>query len=134
MEDENVTKGLEEDVDQAIEAERAAQRAERIRKYTITFKTPFKYEGREYEKLEFDFGAMTGKDYLAVEDEVMAKGRNVVTAQFSTPFLVGLAARACTTRSEDGRRLPSAAFENLDIVRFNNLITRMKNFFWQTVD
>ena len=121
---------FEDEIDQAVEAEEKAKNGTEWGKYTIFFKKPFQYEGREYEQLDFDFTTMTGNDYINVENEVLAHGKTVITPQFSTPFLVALAARACTTRSEDGRRVPSTAIQALPIVEFSNLLNRVKNFFW----
>lgn len=122
----------DEEIDQAVEAEKQASSSKTdFGKYTIFFKTPFVYEGREYEQLDFDFTTMTGNDYIAIENEVLQQtGTTVVAPQFNTPFMVRLAAKACTTRSEDGRRVPASALQKLPIVQFSNLMMRVKNFFW----
>ena len=37
--------------------------------YTVQFKQPFSYEGKNYDSLSFDWTKLTGKDFLAcVED------------------------------------------------------------------
>lgn len=63
--------------------------------YQHTFKRPFSFEGKTYEKLTFDFGALTGKDSLRIEEELSSKGIAVIAPAFSAPYLARMAARAC---------------------------------------
>ena len=39
-------------------------------RYVHTFAEPFKWGGTEYEKLTFNFGAMKGKDVIAITQEL----------------------------------------------------------------
>lgn len=66
--------------------------------YMHKFKTPFSYEGKTYDELCFDFGKLTGKDGLAIENEIQAMGRPVIIPSLSGEYLLRMAARACTTR------------------------------------
>ncbi len=66
--------------------------------YTHKFKSPFSYEGKTYDELCFDFGKLTGKDGLAIENEIQAMGQPVIIPSLSGEYLLRMAARACTTR------------------------------------
>ena len=58
-------------------------------------KSPFEYEGKSYEELRLDFGALKGRDVIAVEDELTEDGKGFFIApELSTPFVIRLAARA----------------------------------------
>ena len=48
--------------------------------------------------MTFDWGNLTGADYLAVENEMLAQGKTLVTPEFSGDFLAGMAVRACTCK------------------------------------
>lgn len=90
------------------ELEELAQNAEKLEQeakqepdtaiYTHHFGKPFTWEDRTYEELTFDWGKLTGTDYLAVENEMLAQGKTLVTPEFSGDFLTGMAARACVDR------------------------------------
>lgn len=64
--------------------------------YIHTFSKPWEYEGKTYTELTFDFGKLTGKDGLAVENEMQAMGKTFVTLEVTGEYLVRIAARACT--------------------------------------
>ena len=96
--------GVAED---AAEAERVAEEARQEQEtgsYTHTFKNPFQWKGKVYEKLAFDWTALTGRDHLEIESEIVMKGRTLVSPAFTGDFLAGMAARACTERDEKGKR------------------------------
>ena len=51
------------------------------------FRAPFVYEGKTFETLEFDWGALTGADSMAIEDEILARTRRtVVNPRFSSEY------------------------------------------------
>ena len=82
----------------AAEAERVAEEAKQEQEtgsYTHTFKNPFPWNGKNYEKLTFDWSALDGGDYLEIESEIVMKGRTLVSPEFTGEFLAGMAARAC---------------------------------------
>lgn len=89
---------LEEMAQDAEALEQKAKQEMDITTYTHRFKKPFTWEGRTYEELTFDWGKLTGSDYLAVENEMLAQGKTLVTPEFSGDFLMGIAARACTSQ------------------------------------
>lgn len=82
----------EQEVNQAMAVAKDSQA------YTHRFRTPFSYEGKTYDELCFDFGKLTGKDGLAIENEIQAMGRPVIIPSLSGEYLLRMAARACTTR------------------------------------
>ncbi len=87
----------------ALESEAKAERDNSI--YTHTFKHPFSYQGVTIEKLTFDWGKLTGEDHLAIENELLLRGKTLVTPEFTGEFLCGMATRACTERNGDGFRI-----------------------------
>lgn len=71
---------------------------ENVGVYIHIFRTPYAYEGRNYETLTFDFDKLTGNDALAIEEEMQANGKPVIVPTLSGDYLVRMAARACTER------------------------------------
>lgn len=65
--------------------------------YTLKFKKPFEYDGQSYTELTFNWDALTGEDSLAIEAELQAMGKLIVSPTFSGEYLVRMAAKACTT-------------------------------------
>ena len=64
--------------------------------YVHTFKEPFVYEEKTYEKLVFDWGSLTGEDALRIEHELASQGINVIAPEFSGDYLIRMAVRACS--------------------------------------
>lgn len=98
MTGEKKTTAIEDPAQQAEQLEQEAKAEADTSTYTHRFKKPFTWEGRTYEELTFDWGKLTGADYLAVENEMLAQGKTLVTPEFSGDFLMGIAARACTSQ------------------------------------
>lgn len=97
--------GVAED---AVAAEQEAEEARRepeTGSYTHEFKKPFQWKERTFDSLTFDWTTLTGRDHLEIENEIMMKGRTLVTPAFTGDFLAGMAARACTERDEKGKRI-----------------------------
>lgn len=88
--------------------------------YAHRFDPPFEWMGQTYETLDFDFGKLRGKDALAIEHELNAKGISVVMPAASVDYLVALASRASG--------LGSDAFEAMPIKDFNKIRSRARNF------
>ena len=97
--------------DVAQDAAAAEQEAEEARRepetgsYTHTFKNPFRWKEHTFEALTFDWTALKGRDHLEIEQEILMKGRTLVSPAFTGDFLAGMAARACTDRDEKGKRV-----------------------------
>lgn len=86
-----------------------------LKKYTLKLSTPLKYNGEEYDSLNFDFYSLSGNDALSIEDEMAMTGKMVMTPTLSGEFMTRLAARASQEKiGEDGlRRLPISDFLHL---------------------
>lgn len=121
--------GVAED---AAEAERVAEEARKEQEtgiYTHTFKKPFPWKGKTYETLTFDWTALKGKDHLEIESEIMMKGRTLVSPAFTGDFLAGMAARACTERDADGRRvLDGQAVKEMEMTDFQAITRKARGF------
>lgn len=91
-------KNTETVIDEAEFAAAEAEAAVSADVYTHTFEPPVQWEGKTYDELVFDFGKMTGEDDLAIENELAALGKPVITAEFSGDYLIRMAARSCTEK------------------------------------
>lgn len=90
--------------------------------YVHEFAKPFTYEGKTYDKLVFDWYALTGKDSLAIETEMAMLGKTVIVPEFSGDYLMRMAAKACTTK------IGSDVIEALPLVDFNKIRNRARSF------
>lgn len=81
----------EEAVEKATEAAQASEDT-----LTIKFRKPVDYNGETYTELTFDFESLTGRDGLAIENELAAQGKPLVIPAFSGEYLVRMAAKACS--------------------------------------
>lgn len=113
---------LEEMAQNAEALEQAAKQEPDAAAYTHRFKKPFTWEGRTYEKLTFNWGKLTGSDYLAVENEMLAQGKTLVTPEFSGDFLMGIAARACTSQ------MNVQTLKKMPIRNFRTILGRARSF------
>ena len=104
----------------AMEAEALA--VEDFTTYTHTFQTPFTYEGKTWESMTFDFGKLTGKDYMRIEDEMSKRGKMLVAAEFSGDFLARMAVRACT------EKLPLNVLAALPLMAYAKIMGRARTF------
>lgn len=121
--------GVAED---AAEAERVAEEAKKEPEtgiYTHTFKKPFPWKGKTYEVLTFDWTALNGGDHLEIESEIVMKGRTLVSPAFTGDFLAGMAARACTERDENGRRvIDGQAVKEMPLTDFQVITRKARGF------
>ena len=98
-------------------------------RFTHTFPEPFTYAGKTFDSLTFDWGKLTGKDSLAIESEIVFRtGRAVVNAKFSGEYLVGMAVRACTSRTADGKRPDRNTLLALPLGVFQKICGSARNF------
>ena len=100
--------GIEDAAAEAAAVDGAAKREADIGTYTHTFKKPFTYQERTIETLTFDWESLTGADHTAIENEILMRGKTLVTPEFSSEFLSRMAVRACTNRDDRGIRLLNA--------------------------
>ncbi len=121
----------------AEELEREAKAGNDITTYTHRFSSPFTFHSitedaikdTTVDALTFNWGTLTGADYLAIEDEVLMHGKTLVVPAFTGLFLCGMAVRACTPRNEDGiRTLDARALKSMPIRDFQTVIQSARSF------
>lgn len=121
--------GVEEDAEEAERVAEEARRAPEARTYTHTFKKPFQWKDHAYDSLTFDWDALSGRDHLEIESEIIMKGRTLVSPAFTGDFLAGMAARACTERDEKGKRvIDGKAIEKMTMADFQAITRKARGF------
>lgn len=90
--------------------------------YVHKFKRPFEYQGETYNELTFDWDSLTGKDGLAIENEMQAIGKAVIVPQFSGEYLIRFAAKACV------ETIGADAFEYMRIGDYNKIRSAARSF------
>lgn len=108
------------DADEFAVAEKEAVNSEFS--YTHKFRKPFEYQGKVYNELTFEWSKLTGKDGLAIENELQQLGKAVIVPTFSGEYLIRLAARACTVP------VGADAFENMPIADYNKIRSAARSF------
>ena len=98
------------DAEAAVQLEAEAKAGPDVRTYTHTFAEPFEFRGRTVTELTFNWGALTGEDHQAIEDEVLRRGKTLVLPAYTGALLNGMAIRACTNRDDNGIRIVDADF------------------------
>lgn len=125
--------GIDEDAKAAKQTDEAAKQAPYHGQYTHTFSKPFLWRGKAWDTLTFDWETLNGGDYLQIEDELTTRGRMLVSPAFTSAFLSGMAARACTERDETGKRvLDGQAMRSMPIRDFRAITREAQNFFLRT--
>lgn len=128
-EDDPELKKLAQEAHALEEAVKAEAKTAGWQSLTHVFREPFVYERKTFETLEFDWGALTGADSMAIEDEILARTRRtVVNPRFSSEYLVGMAVRSCTSRSREGGRFDRAAMRALPLGTFQKICGSARNF------
>ena len=74
--------------------------------YTHTFKAPVEINGEKHKALTFYFEKLTGEDVEAIEEELQAQNKYVLTPEVSSVLQTMLAARAAGVGADEIRRLP----------------------------
>lgn len=115
---------------QAAEAlEKAAGLENSIGVYTHNFKKPFSYAGKTFDTLTFNWEGLTGNDSLAIENEILSKGKTLVVPAYTGEYLTGMAARACTERDEKGARVVGTdTIRALPLGDFQTICGRARTF------
>ena len=108
------------DADEFAVAEKEAELSAYM--YVHKFRTPYEHQGKKYEELSFDWGTLTGRDGLAIENEMQQIGKAVIVPTFSGEYLIRFAARACTVP------IGADAFENMPISDFNKIRSAARSF------
>ena len=96
-------KELTEKTEEQLAAEAAAEGSD---VYVHTFKKPFEWEGVSYDKLTFDFGRLTAMDLEDIDDEMAADNRYAIIPEYSTAFVLRLAAKAANVHISLIEHLP----------------------------
>ena len=98
--------------------------------YTHTFSKPVLYDGKTYEKLTFDFDSLTGGDSLDVESELMARNHPVLVRNIDSEYVIRMAAKACTERGADGKRvIGHDIFRNMTVKDYGRITNIARRFF-----
>ena len=86
--------------------------------YSHEFKKPFEYEGQKYKTINFNFGGLTGADFIAVENEMMSNSEFAIDPTMSRSYLSKLASRASGIPSNVIEAMPAHDFKKItDAVR-----------------
>lgn len=97
--------------------------------YVHKFRMPFKYKGKTYEQLAFDFEALTGKDMLSIGQELQALRVNFSNPTLNLEFQARAAVRACTERDEKDKRVFTvAALQSMPAFDFHCITGMARNF------
>lgn len=121
--------GMEIEAEAAAKLEEEAKAEGDVGVYTHVFKKPFVYQGKSYDALTFNWDTLTGADSLAIEGEMLHHGKTLVVPAFSGDYLIGMAARACTERSETGRRVVGTdLIKALPLTDFSRICGKARSF------
>ena len=69
--------------------------------YKLTLDKPFAYEGEEWTAMEFDFGKLTGKDAMEIENEMDMRGMGPIQNEATDGMYQILAASKASGIAED---------------------------------
>lgn len=120
---------LAEEASALEEAVRAEAKRNEWKSCCHVFGEPFRFQGLTFERLDFDWARLTGRDSLAIEEEILIRKRKtVVDAKFSTDYLCGMAVRACTSQSAEGKAFSVFAMEALPLGVFQKICGSARNF------
>ena len=124
---ESMAETLAEAAEQ-IEAD-ALEKEPDSERYTHYFKRPFTYQGRTVETLTFDWDTLSGRDSLAIERELRTKNITLVIPAYTGEYLVGMAARACVDRTEEGKRFVGTdMIQAMPLGDFQQITKQARNF------
>lgn len=102
----------------------AVETAEEIEgAYVHQFRTPFTWDGKEYDSLTFDFDNLTGGDLLKVVDEMAMLGTQMqFVRETDTNYQLGVAVRACK------EKLPRDAYLAMKFGDLSKIVSRARSF------
>lgn len=129
MEKELDMKGVQEDAEKAQQAAEEAKKKPETGSYTHAFKKPFVWKGRRFDSLTFDWTTLSGQDHLDIENEILMKGRTLITPAFTGDFLAGMAERACTERDKKGKSvIDGEALKKMSMTDFQAITREARGF------
>ena len=88
--------------------------------YVHKFKKPFEHEGTKYDTLNFYFERLTGRDMIAVENEMQANNEFAIDPLLSRNFQSKMASKAGGIGSD--------ALEAMPLQEFNKIVNAARNF------
>jgi len=90
---------------------------------TLTLKKPLDYNRHIYDELHFDFDALTGRDSMEVEQEMIQRKKGaVVVGALNNDYIIGIAAKACK------EPIGSDAFLAMSLKDYNRIKDTTRNF------
>lgn len=90
--------------------------------YVHKFRNPFEYEGKKITELKIDFDKLTGRDGLAIENELQRAGKVVVAPAFSGEYLVRMVARVADPK------IGADAFDIMSLSDYNRIRSEARSF------
>lgn len=78
--------------------------------YVHKFGKPYKFQGRTYTEMTFNFEKLIGSDLVNIENEMAGLGEYALSPEISTSFLYRLAARAAGVGSDVIANMPVGEF------------------------
>lgn len=94
----------------------------------VTFDKPFRYLAETYDSMEFDFGSLTGADDIAAQAELRAHNIYAIIPSSVPDYLVIMAARACTNRTDGKRTVSTDTLKALPLRKYNIIIGKIRRF------
>lgn len=88
--------------------------------YVHKFSKPFKYENKTFETLNFYFERLTGRDMIAIENEMQAMQEYALAPELSCNFQGKMAAKAAGIGSD--------ILESMPINEFNKITNAARDF------
>jgi hypothetical protein len=88
--------------------------------YVHKFKKPFEYEDKKYTTLNFYFERLTGKDLVAIENEMQANNEYALDPLLSRNLQGKLSARAAGIAGD--------VLEAMPLPEFNKIVNAARNF------
>lgn len=88
--------------------------------YVHKFRKPFEHEGKKYSTLNFYFERLTGRDVIAIENEMQANNEYALDPLLSRNFQSKMASRAGGIGCD--------ALEAMPIQEFNRITNAARNF------
>jgi len=92
--------------------------------YVHRFKKPYEFEGKKHETINFYFERLTGKDMIAIENEMQANNEYALDPLLSRNFQSKMASRAGGIGSD--------ALEAMPFQEFNKITNAARNFLIDT--
>ena len=114
---EELAEELEEATEQAGGRERMI---ERFGSAEVRLTKPFEWCGTTYTELHLDFGALTGRDMEAIDEEIGVMGLRGMVPAYSRMYQRLLSARAA--------KVPADMIENLPLADYNAITGAAQNF------